>query len=175
MLRTKRTCLNCEALETRENPDGNVSLSVVGGSIFMQGDGVGNHIQLSQGPLGNNIVTGLNNTTINGQTTINLGRFIPINVFIHGDGGADRIEVANMRIAGTLTIIPGDENDRVDITNVSASVVNINMGAGNDTLVVNGLIARSALMLDGGSGYDLLHLSNVFAGSGYVRNFEQLI
>ncbi len=167
--------LTCEALEARDNPAGNVSVAVFGASIFVQGDNEGNHVRLDQDGFGNVFITGINGTTVNGQGGLYLGAFTPQDVVIHGAGGSDTIEVFGLQAVGTLAIAPGDEFDRVDLGGVSANVVDLDAGAGNDTVVMDNVAAWSYLRVEGGADYDLLHFNNVWAPAGSVQGFEQMI
>ena len=120
--------LNCESLESRENPDGNVAVAVSNGSIFVQGDDFANHVQIVQDRGGNLFAVGINNTTVNGQGVIFLGRFTPNNVSINGAGGNDTLQVFGVVASGTVGIAPGDEDavaatEREIVTTGSVTVV----------------------------------------------------
>ena len=167
--------LNCEALETRENPDGNVGVAVFGNSLLIQGDDAGNHVRLERDPFGNVVITGVNSTTVNGQAAISLGPVNLQDVTVQGAGGADTLQVYNLAIAGTLAFAPGDESDRVDIGNVSANVIDVSAGGGNDTVAMDNVYVASYLRVDGGADTDLLHMSNVAAPAGQVIGFEQQV
>jgi hypothetical protein len=169
-----RAPLNCERLETRENPDGNVSVAVFGPDVFVQGDFLSNHVRLIHDGFGNLFAFGINNTTVNGQGAIFIGTFIPRHVIMVGGAGNDTLEVFGLQAGGTLAIAPGDEFDRVDIGGVNVNVVDLDAGAGNDTVVLDNVIGRSFIRLEGGAGFDLLHIRNVFAPAASVSGFEQL-
>jgi hypothetical protein len=167
--------LNCESLESRDTPVGNVAVGVSNANILMVGDNNFNQVLLAQDGFGDVFAIGLFGTTVNGQSSIFLGRFFPNNVTILGGGGDDWIQVANLVSTGTIAVGPGDEFDRVDIVNVSAAAVIVGAGAGNDTVVMDNVVAWSFLWIDGGSGADLLHFNNVFSNDPNVFNFEVFV
>jgi hypothetical protein len=166
--------LNCERLESRDNPDGNVAVAVSNGTIFLQGDVFNNRVVLEQNQFGDVFVTGLNNTTVNGVTSIWLGRGIPNGVVADMGGGGDRTEVLGLTVNNNIEILAGSGNDSTFLLNnrLGGAMV-VNSTDGNDDTWVSGVFA-SVVILEGDTGFDRFHIDNAFTNSGvFVFNMEQ--
>ena len=107
-----------ENLEDRTVMAGNVVASVAGSTLTITGDAAGNEILIAQGPKGALVITPTN-TTVNcamgAMSVFKVDRLV-----IKMNGGADNV-------------IVGDNVVQVDLKALSAD-----MGAGTDTLEVNG-------------------------------------
>ncbi len=95
---------------------------------------------------------------------------------IVGNGGADTLQVFGLRSTGHIGnragrgVRPGGYRQYVN-----AAAVIVSAGAGNDTVVMDNVVGRSLVWVDGGSDTDLLHFSNVVSNSTNVMNFEQFV
>jgi hypothetical protein len=167
--------LNCEVLEPRDNPAGNVSVAISGGVIIVAGDAFNNRINLSQDSVGNVFITGLDNTTVNGQSSLFLGRGIPNGVRIDLAGGNDRAEVVGLVTFGDLIVGGNVGNDQTIILSTAAqfSVQVHGQDGDDDTYLSN--ISADIVWLDGGNGFDVAHADNIFTNRGiWVWNHERL-
>jgi len=159
------TRLNCEQLETRENPDGNVSVSIINGGIVIVGDAASNWVSLQQNAFGDVFVFGFGNTLVNGQTAIFLGRGIPGDVQIFLGDGNDRTEVIGVRAASVL-IASGTGFDQNLVLN-TATIGGIGVLSGDqDDITFLSVVSASHIILDGGFGFDRFHVDNTFTRNG---------
>jgi hypothetical protein len=162
------SCLNCESLEERDNPSGNVSVVVSNNFVFIQGDAFNNSIRVQQDGFGNLLVVSLDDTRVNGQSSIFVGRGSPNGVQISMGAGNDRVEVTGLATFGSLIVGGGAGNDQIVIANTTASnSVEVYGRDGNDITFLTNVFANFMVM-DGGNGTDALHFDNTFAPNGFV-------
>jgi len=176
MTTSSRPRLNCEQLEARENPAGNVNVFISGGQLFVIGDAFDNAVSTQQDAFGNIVVIGVNGTTVNGMSAISLGSFIPMDAIFVGGAGNDQIDVAGLFVTRQITVSGGPGNDLVQLRGVNANFITVGMHDGNDTLIGLTVRARTGMQIDGGTGFDIALLRNIFAGSFFFHsNFEQFV
>jgi hypothetical protein len=140
-----RAALALQTLEGREVPAGNVTASLSGaGVLTLVGDNAGNAITLRV--TGTSVtVTGNAGTTVNGQASVSAAAVVR-GVQANMNGGDDVIRsgpVANF-------LVPG--------------AVNVNLGAGNNTLslATAGRVALGSLGVTGGAGNDTVNVAGGF-------------
>lgn len=168
------THLSCEPLEGRDNPSGNVTAAVVGGTVIVTGDSDFNRVRIEQDGVGNMFVIGLDGTTVNGQSAVFVGQGTPNGVSVSLNDGQDYLEMANV-FAGAISVQGGNDGDGLYLSNVGAAGnIEVYSGEANDTVFLSGVTAGNVLYLDGGNAYDILHVdaSGGFGGSIAV-NFEE--
>ena len=168
------TPLNCEWLEARDTPAGNVTAMVSGGAVFVDGDGAFNRVRIEQDGVGNMFVIGLDGTTVNGQSAVFVGQGTPAGVFVTLNDGQDYLEMVNV-VAGGISVSGGNDGDGLWMWNVSAfGNIDVRSEAANDTVFLSGVWAGNVLTLDGGSEYDIVHVDNSGGANGaFMFNFEE--
>lgn len=143
-----------EFLEDRSVPAGNVSVSVSDGVLLIQGDDAANQIFI-QGVGDSTIsVQSLDGTTINGQSQG--GIFANVDSYrIDMFGGADLVQMDNLRGNGSLVANMGDGNDVFLVNNAEHhGMTFITGGSGNDSLVLGSSTFRNFMAIDTGVGED---------------------
>lgn len=170
---TNRARLNCESLEARDNPSGNVQVFVSGGLIQLYGDEASNRVRIEQDQFGDVYAYGLDNTTVNGVEGVYLGRGIPDRVDAVMGGGNDRTEVVGMAIGGDLNIDGGTGNDSSIVFNSSvAGSLRMYGSEGNDENILT-YVQTTHLLVDGGPGFDGYHIDNTAVyGLIFMQNNE---
>jgi hypothetical protein len=172
-----RALLHLEVLEGRETPSGNVTASLAAGNLAIIGDAGNNLIAVTQYAFGDLLIQGLGGTTVNGQPVLYFRGANLAQATFAMQGGADQMQIQNLRLAGSLNIDLGDGNDTAWLTNISAGAsFTVLGGAGDDSVFANYVTAAS-LGLDGGIGANSLSLGqvnvvgnlNVVSGTGTDR------
>jgi hypothetical protein len=147
-------------LEARDCPAGNVAASVVNGNLVIDGDDLGNSVNVYYQSNGSWVVAGnVSNgamTVVNNQTQVIGGHLYSFVVFngvtgdvdIDLDGGNDKVELyANSGYAP----IAGD--------------LRIEMDGGADTVVVHDVRVGDDMTINTGSGNDIVWVERVIVGS----------
>jgi hypothetical protein len=157
--------LACEQLESRSNPAaGNVSVFVSGGELFVIADSHHDAVSTQVTSTGHLVVIGVNGTTVNTRSTLDLGFFRPTSAeFIAGAGG-DQIDIAGLNLPGNLTVIGGAGNDLITVRGVSANNISLFGEGGNDTFITTSVFVRNNLLVNGGAGFDIWEHNGVFVG-----------
>src|SRR5262245_326809 len=161
-----RARLDCERLEARENPAGNVTAFLNGaGQLVEIGDAADNQVSTQIDDSGNLVIYGVDGTTVNGQPLVRFGPFVPTDVIIDGGAGNDQLDVGGIFVNNSIRIEGGVGNDLVQIRGTSADSIFVNMNVGNDLLVTRNSVARSTASLHGAAGFDTWNLDNFFVGA----------
>jgi hypothetical protein len=161
------TRLNCNRLEDRDNPAGNVVAGIGGdGVLYIRGDAADNVISVQQNVYGDLFAYGVNGTTVNGLSAAYLGRGIPVAVSIVTDAGNDLVEMVGVRTSGMLYAQMGNENDSVAMYGVVAGHLHLQMEGGDDIVVTDGVYVGGYAAILGGTGYDTIdyRTNSVYAG-----------
>lgn len=170
--------LACESLEHRDNPAGNVAVGLAGdGVLWVIGDALPNQVSIQQSSAGDIFVFGLNDTLVNGQTGVYVGNGILSGMNVQMGAGDDVVDVAGIYTTGWIYMTAGDENDGIVMQGVTADVVWLEAQGGNDAVALNGVVAMSGAVVDGGTGFDAVDfrqfgLSTPFP---YYFNIEQFV
>lgn len=178
--------LSFERLERREVFSGNVSAFVSGGDLVINGDDLPNRIVVSQVAAGSYLITGEDNTTVNGQTSkvvsgvtddirIHLLRGpdhltlrdlkVPDDLEIGTGFGPDQIvQIINAKIHGDLAVFTRDGNDGLFIQDVivgkdGVGTAFIQTGDGNDSVEIQHMIVAGTFTLRTGLGNDVINVS----------------
>lgn len=125
MFDTFRTRLGCEALEHRDTPAGNVAATFQNGVWYLLGDAADNQISVTKDASGYVTVTGLNGTTVNGQSSVFLGR-------LNTSSGSGWAPPRN-----GLYVDLGAGTDYLETHNVTAPSQNVEQFGGDRTGPVN--------------------------------------
>jgi hypothetical protein len=149
-----RSRLGFEVLEARDNPAGNVNAFFSGATLNLIGDAADNQIAVAQNSAGELVVTGLNGTTINRQSSINLGRVQLDGLWVNLGDGNDSVDVTGVAVTRGVAIEGGNGNDAITLSNVGAQTVSISGGAGDDGVTFNAVAASQGVKILGGPGAD---------------------
>jgi hypothetical protein len=174
-LPAQRPALECERLETRDVPAGNVTAILSGGTLVLAGDTAENQFGVQQNALGDIVVFGLGETTVNGQASVFVGRGVLVALAADLGDGRDHFEVSGLFVSSDIVIHGGNGGDLIALGNVGAGRnIEVYSGEQGDTVSVSGAIAGNVLWLDGGNDFDLLHADNSGGVNGtFAWNFEQ--
>lgn len=129
------------------SPAGNVQVSVENGNLMIQGDSHDNNIILVESG-----IAGRAGTTVNGQRFIFIPEGVTNDVIINMEGGDDFVRV---ELPGTNFAIPHD--------------LEINTGAGDDTIELLQVRAPNETRLDTGNGNDIIFIDGVLGVNEYIR------
>lgn len=163
---TTRARLDCEALEPRENPSGSASAFVSNGIVFVYGDAANNRVQIEHTAAGDVFVHGFDDTLVNGQSSVYLGRGVPLGVRLALSGGNDRAEMIGLVTSGDVRFDMGTGSDQALILGCSAdrSIEVYGQDGDDDTYLSR--VQADFVILDGGSGFDVVHADNTFTWNG---------
>ncbi|HEY1376130.1 MAG TPA: Ig-like domain-containing protein [Gemmataceae bacterium] len=142
-------------LEDRTVPSGNVTAVVVGGTLWVTGDGAANKLLI--GSVGRDVagVTPLDNTTVNGVAGPAMLGGVVNGYVIDMGGGDDVLGITGDACGGNLWINMGDGNDALLLGGADIrGPVAVAMGAGNDTLTAASSAFGNLTAFDGGAGTD---------------------
>ena len=163
-----RSCLNCESLESRETPS---NVSVVYNSahnLIVTGNNSGNIFTLEENLAGDYYVTAGNGTTVNGVYAVNLGVIHPVNIEITDGNGSNYFAIYGVHPSNSLSVHTGTGNDYVTISGVETDYVNVNEGAGENTLRTTSVVALEGADIKAGSGYNVW-IDEVLRSNGYLQ------
>ena len=128
-------------------PAGNVQVSMENGNLIIQGDNQDNNIILVESG-----IAGRTGTTVNGQRFIFIPEGVTNDIIISMKGGDDFVRV---ELPGTNFAIPHD--------------LEINTGAGDDTIELLQVRAPNETRLDTGGGGDIIFIDGVLGVNEYIR------
>ncbi|NIP70848.1 MAG: hypothetical protein GTO04_17235, partial [Planctomycetales bacterium] len=141
-LRKRRAKFEC--LETRQMLAGNVAAIVTGGDLRLSGDNLDNAVIVSVVE-GDVVVSGLNDTTVNGSDTpfvaFSATNTVPDDLYARLGGGADLLMLSNGLEVSDRVLIRGDSG--------SAQIGLDSVTIGDDLLIL------------GGHSADVVHLNDV--------------
>ncbi len=161
-------------LEDRTVPSGNVTAVVVGGTLFVTGDGASNKVLI--GSVGSHTagITPLDDTTINGRAGPAMLDGVVNGYVVDMGAGDDVLGISGDANGGNLWINMGDGNDALVLgaANIHGPVAAA-MGVGNDALTMLNSSIGSLTGLDGGPGTDRLSVAGTTFGQvPIVLGFE---
>lgn len=154
-----------ERLETRTVPTGNVTAVLAGRSLYLYGDEAGNSVELTASG-SNLILRGLNNTTVNGQTSDFLVRTGSLEVrqslFAYLGGGDDTLAIsAAARIRRDAFVYMGEGNDTFAMHAGEAHRnLYVDLGGGTDNVSFDNALATRGVSITGGPGDKLISINN---------------
>jgi hypothetical protein len=168
-----------ETLEPKHMLAGDVVLELVDGRLEIEGDALGNNIEITAGANGSLVISGLDGTTVHEEgetpaaevTLTGVTRGIRVDL---GDGD-DTLAISDVSLRGNVSIETGDGNDTVMIgaegdvmagsllDDLDASValrgsLSVDTGEGNDDVTVASAAVRGRLSIDTGIGEDTVSL-----------------
>jgi hypothetical protein len=160
-----------ECLEDRLTPSGNVTASVVNGTLLVSGDGANNRVEIVPGAAPGTVtvegIAGESPTSVNGvgSATFAASSFANINVKMLGGSDHVRVEVS---VPNAVTITTGSGNDFVEVitptvgTPITANSLSITAASGSstsDTVIVEGVMVGTVSVATGG-GNDFIQVDN---------------
>lgn len=142
--------------------DGNVTATVEGRRLVLQGDAGGNRLTISAGATsGSCIVTPASGTNLNGAAGAQ--SFPDVRSIVARMGaGDDRIDVGALKLRGSLKVDLEDGNDQLYLTGCAIrGAVRIRCGAGTDTVRTDSsAIFYASFRVRGEKGNDELQIVN---------------
>ena len=166
-----------EALEDRKMLAGNVTVSVSGGILRINGDGQSNEIRVSK-PAGTDLVidaghdTRINGGSLGGERAINLNSNQINGVRINMGYGHDVLTLDNIGYApvGDVDVDMGGSHDTVNVRGAVYYDLDIDGGIGHDTIDFFDVQSQSDVKVTGGRNRDVLQVDySSFAGNLTVR------
>jgi hypothetical protein len=161
----KRLELRLEPLEQRLLLDGNVLVGVIGGELFVVGDGAANEITIwRDGDF--IVVSGVDGTDINGINEDDFYAPLPLsNINISMNEGDDAVVVDNIGFGGNINYEGGDGHDDFLLVN-SGILGSLNLlgGFGDDDFLIDGVGVGGSVTVGTGRGEDDVLLADVGMG-----------
>jgi hypothetical protein len=145
----RRFIPNFDSLETRVVPAGNVTASFRSNLLSITGDNEANGVSITNNGDGSVTVASLDDTTINNDVEFTFTTTRSFKVKVDMRGGDDIVDV----IGGDAFVRAGSS---------------IKMGAGFDTLTIDGLRGGDDSVIDGGADDDIISLTN----GGFDEDFR---
>jgi hypothetical protein len=168
--------LNFESLERRILLAGDVKAELKGGDLVVTGDrnvvDANDRIEISSLGSGSYRVTGLDGTTVNGRapgTPVDISG-VTRHVKVDLKTGNNKVEIlgaegARFMVPGDLTVktLLGSDEVRARYATVGGKVT-VDVGAGNDTVTMQSLVAAKDVSIKSGDGGDVVSLSHSTLG-----------
>ncbi|MCR9201189.1 MAG: proprotein convertase P-domain-containing protein, partial [Planctomycetaceae bacterium] len=141
---------------------GDVTVTVSGGIVTLTGDVDHNTIAIYKDANGNTVVTGVDQTTINGLVSpvVVLGDAVGINANL--GGGNDQLAIYGTTMTGDIAVNTGSGADEVVVSDAVVDELSINNPSGDDTQRIRS-VAAGSIDLDGG-GRAAIESSQVSGG-----------
>lgn len=192
--------LRFESLEQRRMMAGDVSVKLIGGTLYIKGDYLDNNITVGPGGSADQVVvSGLTaggaptsiNGTPNGTTTVSgFTRGLKIdmlegddtvavsnitvrgNATVNTDGGVDVVTISGVTVKGNLKVKTGASADTLTINNTTVSGnTKLLASVGNDNLIVTGL-ATQKLGAKLGKGNDMITVTDTTTAESFLHGGE---
>lgn len=163
----RRQGLSYQSLEGRRLLAGNVTVALSGSTLVVTGDNLANQIEVSQDASGEVLFTGLDSTTINGQTELTFTQAFERSRFQLNDG-ADEVSFDGFEGGREFRFLGGDGDDRLEATGVSAYNFHVQGNAGEDAFQLSDSLSRRSAYFFLGAGDDVFAVESFDAG----RNFK---
>ena len=159
--------LALEKLHARELLAGDVTAAVTNGFLVVRGDDAANELTIERISGDKVRVTGATGTTINGLSQPAILR-VRKGYDISTGGGDDRLTVIGLNAVGRYEIRMdlGAGNDVLVANNLLAQRIHAGGGDGNDSLTIRNSRSRRGSGVGGGAGDDTMVLENLRFGNG---------
>ncbi len=154
-----------ESLESRLAPAGLVAISTAGGVLSINGDGLDNHIQVTESSPGEWSISDAFNGgdtlfTLNGgaasaSITVDVAQSIKATL----NAGDDTLNLDGIHLNGGLTILGNDGNDNVTLggSRVNGATL-VDLGKGDDAFTSIDSVMNGAVSLKTGAGNDTVEI-----------------
>ena len=159
--------LALEKLQARELLAGDVTAAVTNGFLVVRGDDAANELTIERISGDRVRITGATGTTINGLTQPAILR-VRKGYDIATGGGDDKLTVIGLNAVGRYEIRMdlGAGNDVLVANNLLAQRIHAGGGNGNDSITIRNSRSRRGSGVGGGAGDDTLVLENLRFGNG---------
>ncbi|MFM8189327.1 MAG: Ig-like domain-containing protein, partial [Pirellula sp.] len=159
--------LALEKLHARELLAGDVTAAVTNGFLVVRGDDAANELTIERISGDKVRVTGATGTTVNGLSQPAILR-VRKGYDISTGGGDDRLTVIGLNAVGRYEIRMdlGAGNDVLVANNLLAQRIHAGGGDGNDSLTIRNSRSRRGSGVGGGAGDDTMVLENLRFGNG---------
>ncbi|MFM7973719.1 MAG: Ig-like domain-containing protein, partial [Pirellula sp.] len=159
--------LALEKLQARELLAGDVTAAVTNGFLVVRGDDAANELTIERISGDRVRITGATGTTINGLTQPAILR-VRKGYDIATGGGDDKLTVIGLNAVGRYEIRMdlGAGNDVLVANNLLAQRLHAGGGAGNDSITLRKSRSRRGSGVGGGAGDDTMVLENLRFGNG---------
>lgn len=164
--RRRRFIPSFDSLESRTVPAGNITASVVGGTLYFTGDDEANHISITGiGNGGVRIESGSDATTINGEEGPLVFWNVTKGIAGYLFGGDDQLTISNVSLKREIGLNLGDGDDYLLLQNVHVKKPStIKGGDGDDIINIIGSSFRKELAVYGNAGEDQVGIINTKIG-----------
>ncbi|MEC9091242.1 MAG: hypothetical protein VX438_00955 [Planctomycetota bacterium] len=166
--------LSIETLENKELLAGNVTAAVSGNSLDIFGDALDNEIRVEEVSSSNFLVTGVNNTTVNGSPQLLFSLPFP-DPELHVDlkHGNDVLRIKNISALAKITADTGDGLDKIQLDSVQLKPANslIDIRTGNQGDVLSSKNSSAEIFFaQMGNGNDKTFLKETYADTLEVQS-----
>lgn len=168
MQKRHRAPIQYGILEPRQLLAGDVTAFVRDGVLLIVGDQLANQIQVSGRAGGDVLVTGLAETTVNGESTAATFANSFSNVTVALEQGNDELSVSNLNVSNHFSVFGRNGIDRVSIANSNAGYFHLAGGAGDDVFELENTRSSGSTYVYLGAGNDTAVATTVSTG----RNFK---
>jgi FKBP-type peptidyl-prolyl cis-trans isomerase FkpA len=169
--RRKRTApsgFDYQRLESRQLLAGNVTVSLQGDVLQINGDAASNEIRVTGIANGRAQVIAGAGTTINGGTAIFVSSAQVRNVAMQMGAGNDSVTVENLPINGYVDLDLGVGGDTANLRNLNVRALNVNGRAGNDVIQFHHVFSRDYIMIQTHEGDDTLSITSMATNRGVL-------
>ena len=156
--RSRKSKANYETLESRLLMAGDVQVFQQGSTLRVVGDGFANAIEITRNANGQTVVSGLDNTTINGNASRTIGT--QRNLSVELKAGDDVVLLSDYSVRGDVAIRGHAGNDAIGVDGLQVDDLRVYGHGGNDVVgILDANIERSAYFYMR-SGDDLVGINN---------------
>ncbi len=164
MIRRHAFTPQLDGLELRLAMAGNVQASF-GEVLSLRGDAAGNSVRITQNSQGTVVIQGLDGTTINGRSSVSFNGSGLEKTDLRLFGGADRLEIIGLRVSVDHNIEMGQGNDTVILNGVSSGVnTSVKTDDGADRVTATGVRTGSDFYIETGQGSSNIAVSSTTVG-----------
>ena len=167
--RNSRSRLRFEGLESRLLMAGDMSVQLLGQTLYVTGDNDANQIEIAEDNAGNLVVTGLDGETFTGTPSVPASGVRSLVVRL--EKGADEVTVRDANIPYAITILGGHGQNHITVGTAADPVsvgndLTIVTTGGHDTIeIANVDVGRNIVVLSGHGDDDVLVEDSSVSGS----------
>jgi uncharacterized surface protein with fasciclin (FAS1) repeats len=142
---------------------GNIRVAAADGAFFVRGDTEANQVQISRSNDGTNSirVTGLEGTTVNGQSEIVVQTRVREGYRINMGGGDDFVRIEDTNAGGITRVYGADGNDQVSIYQAKLNDVVVQTSVGDDSVSIDDATIFGNLRVATQGGNDTVGISGL--------------
>ena len=171
--RNTRARRRFEGLENRLLMAGDVTVELLGQTLYVTGDNEANHVEIAGDNAGNLVVTGLDGETLTGTTSVPASGVRSLVVRLNRR--ADSVSIQNANIPYAITIVGGPGHNDISIGTAADPVtvgndLTIVTGGGDDTIDISDVEVGRNLVLASGYGDDDVRIQDSSIDGALVAN-----